>query len=101
MNRYHDAVAVALYWLPLTSALVLLVVRRRRMPRAAGLALPPLAVFTACVAYYPFTSLTHLYLSDELRRVHYWAESLSMLAVWVILPVAIMSDRRRGGTDGR
>ena len=80
MDQYLVAAASGLDYVVLMTAIVALVVRRRRMPRAAGLALPPLIVLAVCAAYAPVSSLTGVWPPGWLLRIHYWVEGVAMLS---------------------
>ena len=99
MSRYALAAALGLPWLALAGGLVLLVVRRRRAPRAVGFAQPVVAALTLVTALEPVRLPPGARGPGGLHDPLYWSHTVVPLTAWAVLPVAAMIGRRRGGDD--
>jgi hypothetical protein len=100
MHRYLFAAALGVEWLVWAVAVVLLLARRRRAPRAVGLAIPLVATLALLAAYMPIRLTTGWREPQWLTEPLNWGRQIVALTAWVALPVIAMIDRPIRSRDG-
>lgn len=89
-------VAAGLVWLWFALGVAVLVVYRRRAPRAVGFALVVYTLMTLYAAYVPLRYVVKLPPGQSMFWTQYWGQAVVSLGVWLLLPVAAMMERRPG-----